>query len=173
MTRARLSVAARAVTGALGLVVGVLSAAVAGGEVTDGATLDTTYGGVSTSFALLEVVVGIGLLAAGLLLLAERSTAVLGALAVAASTAWFAPVWIGWEGGPAFVRSLGLVVAPLLPAVVLAVAALLPPKPVGPRPRRAARARRHDDDRCCGGLCRPGARARPAFAIPIAGATAQ
>jgi signal transduction histidine kinase len=131
VTRARLSVAARAFTGVLGLVVGVLSAALAGGEVTDSATLDTTYGGLSTSFALLEVVVGIGLLAAGLLLLAVRSTAVLGALAVVASIAWFAPVWIGWEGGPELVRSLGPVVAPLLPAVVLAVAALLPPKPSG------------------------------------------
>jgi signal transduction histidine kinase len=132
VTRARLSVAARAGIAVLGLVVGVLSAALIGGRVTDSATFDTTYGGVSTSFALLEVVVGIGLLAAGLLLLlAERSTAVLGVLAVAASTAWFAPAWVGWEGGPELIRSTGLVLASLLPALVLAVAALLPPKTSG------------------------------------------
>ena len=97
------------------------------------ATFATTYGGAATPFAVLEVVVGIGLLAAGLLLLAERSTALLGALAVVASAAWFAPVWVGWEEGPELVRGVGLVAAPLLPAVVLAFAALLPPKAAGLR----------------------------------------
>ena len=125
--------AARAVTGALGLVACLLSAALAGGEVTGGATFATTYGGAATPFAVLEVVVGIGLLAAGLLLLAERSTALLGALAVVASAAWFAPVWVGWEEGPELVRGVGLVAAPLLAAVLLAFATALPPKADGLR----------------------------------------
>jgi len=127
------SVAARAVAGALALVACLLSAALAGGDITGSATFATTYGGAATPFAVLEVVVGIGLLAAGLLLLAERSTALLGALAVVASVAWFAPVWVGWEEGPELVRGVGLVVAPLLPAVVLAFATVLPPKADGLR----------------------------------------
>ena len=140
MSRARLSVAVRTAIGLFGLVVVILSTARVGREVAGRATFDTTYGGASMPFALLEVVVGIGLLAAALLLLAERSTAVLGALAVAASTTWFAPVWVGWEGGPELVRSIGLVAAPLLPAVVLAVAALLPPRDIrGPAVPRCSR----------------------------------
>ena len=131
MGRARLSVAARTVIGLFGLVVVILSSARAGREVAGSATFDTTYGGASTPFAALEVVVGVVLLVAALLLLAERSTAVLGALAVVASTAWFAPVWVGWEEGPELVRNIGLLIAPLLAALVLAVGALLPPKSSG------------------------------------------
>ncbi len=129
--RGRVSVAAKAVTGVLASVACILSAALAGGEVTGSATFATTYGGAATPFAVLEVVVGIGLLAASLLLLVERSTALLGAVTAVASVAWFAPVWVGWEEGPELVRAVGLVAAPLLPAVVLAVAALLPPRAVG------------------------------------------
>ena len=61
------------------------------------------------------------------MLLARRPTARLGTLAVVAAIVWFAPVWVGWEDGPPALRSLGLVLAPLLPAIVLEGALLIPP----------------------------------------------
>jgi signal transduction histidine kinase len=90
---------------------------------------ETTYGSRSAWFAALEAVVGIGLLAAGVLLLWEGTTATLGVLTLVACAAWFAPVWRGWEGGAEVVRSLGLVVAFVLPAALVAVAAHVPPPP--------------------------------------------
>ena len=121
---------AGAVVGAAGLGLGILSVALVGG-LGSSTTYDTTYGDASAAFALLEVAVGTGLLLVGLVLLAQTATAVLGMLVVACSAAWFAPLWVGWEGGPAIVRNAGLIVAPLLPAFVLGVAALMPPSAAG------------------------------------------
>ncbi len=109
---------------------GILSVALVGG-LGSSTTYDTTYGDASAAFALLEVAVGAGLLLVGLVLLAQTATAILGMLVVACSAAWFAPLWVGWEGGPAIVRNAGLVVAPLLPAFVLGVVALMPPPAAG------------------------------------------
>ncbi len=114
----------RAITVAFGVVVVVLTAALVGGS---GQPYDTTYGDVSSSFALLEVLVGVALVAAGALLLWDRSTSLLGVLTVGAAAVWLAPVWLGWEGGPELLRAVGAVVAPLLPPVVLAIAAAVPP----------------------------------------------
>ena len=86
-------------------------------------TAETTYGGASAILAVLELAAGAGLIAAALMLIGERSTARLGAAAAGASVAWLAPVWVGWEDGPSLARSAGLVLAPLLPATILAVVA--------------------------------------------------
>ena len=128
MSTSRALAIAGAIVGAAGLGLGILSVALVGG-LGSSTTYDTTYGDASAAFALLEVAVGAGLLVVGLVLLAQTATAILGMLVVACSAAWFAPLWIGWEGGPAIVRNAGLIVAPLLPALVLGVAALLPPTP--------------------------------------------
>src|SRR6185369_2361016 len=118
------------IAAALGLGVAVFSAALVGA--TDAATTtNTTYGDVSATFALLEVLVAVGLVAAAALLISERSTATLGALAVAASLTWVAPVWVGWTGGNETVRSLGLVLAPLLPLAVLGIVVFVPPTAAG------------------------------------------
>jgi len=50
----------------------------------------------------------------------------LGPAALGAAVAFLAPVWIGWEGGPEVVRSLGSVVAPLLLALLLDIAVSFP-----------------------------------------------
>jgi signal transduction histidine kinase len=99
---------------------------------------ETTYGGVSTSFAALELGAGLALALATAILIAARASVALATLVAAASAAWFAPVWVGWEGGVPWVRGVGLVLAPLLPALVVAVAAWLPPAPS--RALRIARA---------------------------------
>jgi signal transduction histidine kinase len=122
------STAARATAAAVGL--GIVAATVAA---VGGGSSETTYGGVSTWFAALEVGVALTLLAAALLLLAEGPTAWTGALVVLAAVVWLAPLWVGWQSGPSLVRSTALVIAPLLPAVVLAVVASLPPALAGRR----------------------------------------
>jgi len=69
-----------------------------------------TYEGASARMATLSALAALSLVAAGLFVsLARRPRA--GDLAVLAGFVWFAPVWIGWEGGPRIVRSLGLVAA--------------------------------------------------------------
>ncbi len=116
--------------GAAGVGLGILSVALVGG-LGSSTTYDTTYGDASAAFALLEVAAGAGLLIVGVLLLAQAATGTLGMLVVAGSAAWFAPLWIGWEGGPTAVRIAGLVVAPLLSPFVLGIAALVPPTGTG------------------------------------------
>ena len=130
MSRPAASALPRVIIGALGVaVVGASSALVA--EITSGTEV-TTYGTRSTSLAVLEVTVGVALLVAALLLLSDRATGFLGAVAVAAAACWFAPVWVGWPEGPGLLRGLGLVAAPLLPAIVLAVAVSVPRPPKAP-----------------------------------------
>jgi signal transduction histidine kinase len=79
----------------------------------------TTYVGASTLAAVAGLAAGTGLLVAGSALWLERGRDRLAVLLVLAGVAWFAPDWVGWEQGPSFVRSVGAVVAPLLPALLL------------------------------------------------------
>src|SRR5581483_1138791 len=70
----------------------------------------TTYAGASEPAAALTAAAGLALIAAGLFLgLSRRSRR--GDLAVVAGFVWFAPLWIGWEGGPRIIRSLALLAA--------------------------------------------------------------
>lgn len=89
-----------------------------------GPGIATTYAGRSVGGAWLFVTAGLALIAAGLLTVRNRlNTAV---LSVLAGCLWFAPVWEGWEGGPAFVRTVGMLAAgfvfPVLVNLVLAAA---------------------------------------------------
>ena len=43
-----------------------------------------------------------------------------------AGAAWFAPDWIGWEGGPSVVRSIGMVVAPFVAPLLFHIALAAP-----------------------------------------------
>jgi len=70
-----------------------------------------TYAGHSGVSATLAVAAGLGLVAAGLLLSFRPLFATESRIAVLAGFAWFAPFWVGWAGGPALVRSLGMAVA--------------------------------------------------------------
>jgi signal transduction histidine kinase len=83
----------------------------------------TTYAGASTLAAATGLVAGIGLLGAGSALWLEGGRDRAALLLVLIGVAWFAPDWVGWEEGPAIVRSVGAVVAPFLPALLLDLAA--------------------------------------------------
>src|ERR671937_142331 len=66
----------------------------------------TTYAGASGWASAVDLLAGWGLGAAGLATSQLRPGVIAGRLAVAAGFAWFAPDFVGWEGGPAVVRSL-------------------------------------------------------------------
>ena len=83
-------------------------------------TVTLSYAGTSPVLATLTVAAGLALAAAGLVALAGASTLRrVGVLAVAVGLLWFAPLWLGWYHGPAVVRGVAAVAAPLwLPAAV-------------------------------------------------------
>ena len=107
------------VAGALGVAYVVVAMAIARGSGTT-----TTYAGHSALAAWCFASAGIALVAAGVATGRTRSS--LGALAIVAGVVWFAPVWEGWEGGPALARTVGMLAAsfvfPVLVHLVLAAA---------------------------------------------------
>jgi signal transduction histidine kinase len=95
----------------------------------------TTYAATSPRVALVDLAAGLGLIAAGAIAWLERPLARIGGLAMLAGVVWLAPRWVGWGDGPA-ARSVAMVVAPFLPALLfhLVLAA-----PTGTLQGRAAR----------------------------------
>jgi signal transduction histidine kinase len=84
----------------------------------------TTYAGGSGLASALFFAAGFGLVLAGLVTSFGRRAGRTGDLALLAGFVWFAPAWVGWEGGPPLFRSLGMLTAgfvfPLLFHLVLA-----------------------------------------------------
>ncbi len=72
--------------------------------------VQTTYAAMPGRAAL-DLAAGLGLVAAGVLTWAQRPT---GPLAVALGVVWLAQDWVGWVEGPAFPRSVAMVVTPFL-----------------------------------------------------------
>jgi signal transduction histidine kinase len=85
-----------------------------------------TYAAASTTAHAADLAAGLGLLAAGLLAWVEPRTRRLGVLALLAGVAWFGSDWEGWDGGPAFVRSLGAVVTPFFLALLFDLVLAVP-----------------------------------------------
>jgi signal transduction histidine kinase len=102
---------------ALGYGLGALAVARGPGEL-------TTYAGRSDLAAVLAVVAGLALVAAGLVTSFAQPVGPIGDLALLAGLFWFTPFWAGWKGGPPLVLSLGTLAAgftfPVLLHLVLA-----------------------------------------------------
>jgi signal transduction histidine kinase/uncharacterized membrane protein YqaE (UPF0057 family) len=81
-----------------------------------------TYGGASTAAHVLDVTAGLALVGAGCIAWSQARLRRTALLALLAGVVWFAPDWEGWEGGPTAVRSLGVVIAALFPALVVHLA---------------------------------------------------
>ena len=94
----------------------------------------TTYSGGSGLARTADIVAGLSLLAAGLATLIARPHGSIGIVAMLAGAAWFAPDWVGWEGGPPLVRSIGMVVAPFVAPLLFHVVLAAPNGPLGPLP---------------------------------------
>ena len=60
----------------------------------------STYAGLSTVSAALTALAGLGLIGTGVLLGITARFARQGHLGLLAGFLWFAPIWIGWDGGP-------------------------------------------------------------------------
>ncbi|MFI6832510.1 sensor histidine kinase [Kribbella sp. NPDC050241] len=100
----------------------VLGAAGAAAAIAAMSTSDqrvTNYAQVSRGVATATLAAGLGLVAAGTFAVWDRTIGPAGQLTIAAGLGWFASMWTGWTAGPELVRSLGMIVAPLvLPALV-------------------------------------------------------
>jgi signal transduction histidine kinase len=88
--------------------------------------LVTTYGAASSSAHVAGLLAGVSLLLAGAATFTQPSARRTGLLLTVAGVLWFAPDWVGWEGGPPLLRALAMAVSPFLPVVLLhLVSALL------------------------------------------------
>jgi signal transduction histidine kinase len=71
----------------------------------------TTYAGASSLDATLTVAAGVALILAGLVSSFFGPEGRMGDLALLAGVLWFAPLWVGWDTGPALVRSIAMFTA--------------------------------------------------------------
>jgi signal transduction histidine kinase len=79
----------------------------------------TTYAAAAPGLALVGMVAGLALLAAGCAVAWDGRAGSLGVVAVLLGAVWLAPAWVGWETGPALVRSAAMAAAPFfLPLLV-------------------------------------------------------
>jgi signal transduction histidine kinase len=97
----------------------------------------TTYAGSSIPAAALTLVTGFALAGAGLLVSFTRPGQRVGDLVILAAFVWFAPVWVGWQDGPALVLSLGMVVAGFTFPLLVHAALARPDGRLGSTPVRA------------------------------------
>jgi signal transduction histidine kinase len=79
----------------------------------------TTYSGASIAGEAADLMAGLGLIAAGLLIRYERPSRGTGLLGALAGTAWLAGDWIGWQDGSPLARSVAMVAAPFFAPLVL------------------------------------------------------
>jgi signal transduction histidine kinase len=97
---------ARLAAGIAGFAVGLGALAIA-----EGPGRATTYAGASSLEATLTVAAGVALILAGLVSSFFGPEGRIADLAVLAGVLWFAPVWVGWDKGPALVRSIAMFAA--------------------------------------------------------------
>jgi signal transduction histidine kinase len=86
------------------------------------AAAPTAYAAASPAARAALLVAGFSLILAGAVAATQRRTRRLGLLASIAAVAWLGPEIEGWAGGPESLRSLSVVAAPVLPALLLALA---------------------------------------------------
>jgi hypothetical protein len=87
---------ARLVLPALALAYGAAAAAL----VINAGDFPTTYASASAGAATADLVVGLGLIAAGAFAWTERSRGSIGAVTILLGVVWLTPDWVGWEDGP-------------------------------------------------------------------------
>ena len=90
-------------------------------------TVPSSYAATSLGLALLDLVAGLGLIAAGLLVARMGQAPRVGVLAASIGVVWLCPDWVGWAEGPAVARSLAMVAVPFLPPLLLHLAIAVSP----------------------------------------------
>ena len=79
----------------------------------------TTYSGASLSAAVIDLLAGGGLVAAGAAVVLLDVRPLVGELAMLAGMAWLSADLIGWQGGPPVVRTLAVLAYALFPVLIL------------------------------------------------------
>ena len=98
----------------------------------------TTYAAVSPGAEIADLTAGLGLLAAGALVVATGRRGSVGPLVAGLGGAWLAQDWIGWEGGPAAVRTVAVLASALLVPMLAHLVLAFPAGLVSHRGQRAA-----------------------------------
>jgi len=78
-----------------------------------------------------DLAAGLGLILAGMIVLAARRQGAVGPVTLLLGVAWLAVDWIGWHRGLPSVRSLAMVAAPYLMPLMLHLLALWPARRLG------------------------------------------
>ena len=112
----RMQPAAPLVAFVFGVISVVVVAADRGLRPSDGAL--SSYAGLSRLAAIGDAAAGLGLVVVAAAALWAPFTARLGAAALAAAVAWFAPDFEGWTNGGSVVHSLGAAAVPLFPGAL-------------------------------------------------------
>ena len=104
--------------------------------------------------AAADLAAGLGLIVAGSLVSSERSRGAIGPVTTLLGVVWLAPDLVGWEQGPAFVRSLAMLAAPFLLPLLVHLVVAFPAGRLRARgsPSRRSTARRPSSApaaRCC------------------------
>jgi hypothetical protein len=98
----------------------------------------SNYAGSFPLAGTLALAAGLSLVAAGIAVSLLRTPASSSDLAVMAGYLWFSPFWVGWEGGPPLVRSLGMVGEGLIFPLLLHITLSYPTGRLAPGPIRLA-----------------------------------
>jgi len=75
----------------------------------------------SSTAATIEIVPGLALVGAGIIVWLWSPATIVAGLSLSAGVLWFGPSWLAWTAGPALVPTVGLVATPLLVATVVAL----------------------------------------------------
>jgi signal transduction histidine kinase len=98
----------------------------------------TTYGGGSVAAQFVTAAAGLSLVGVGLLLWAARpERRMVRVVAGLAACGWFASTWVGWMGAPPVVRSVAMVVEPVVVAAIVHLVLAGPDGRLHSRPTRA------------------------------------
>jgi signal transduction histidine kinase len=87
----------------------------------------TSYFAASPTTLMLGLAAGVLVVLGGVVAIVGDPRGQLGPLYLTLGTAWLAPIWVGWEAGPALVRSTAALAAPMLVPVLVHVSMLSPP----------------------------------------------
>jgi signal transduction histidine kinase len=124
----------RLVVPALALAMGVASLSVVQ---TASTVLVTSYASSSRAAAVIDLTAGLALLAAGTVTYDRRPHNPVGPLAALTGVAWLASDWVSWDAGPSLARSVAMVAAPFLLALVVHLGLAFPSGRVAGRVARA------------------------------------
>jgi signal transduction histidine kinase len=124
------------VSSGLPIVVAVVFGALSVAVVADFGEAPLSYASTSTTAAILDLIAGLGLVAAGAFHWWTHQRGSIGVLTALVGVVWLSADWIAWADGPPVARSAAMVVAPFLVPLVLHLGVAFPTGTVHSRAHR-------------------------------------